>query len=69
MKVFHVNRKEFVEIFMGSGRNIPYEIELNCSRDMAASKSQKLFLQGTARVTRWRLRENNFWQMLRFTAN
>jgi len=52
MKAFHVSMKEFVEIFKGSDRNIPYEIELNCSRDMAASKSQKLFLQGTARVTR-----------------
>ena len=30
--------------------NIPYEIELKCSRNMAVSKSQKLSLQGTARV-------------------
>ena len=59
MKTFHVKRKEFVEIFKGQV-NIPYEIELKCSRDMAASKSQKLSLQGTARVTRGFLRELNF---------
>ena len=35
----------------------------------AVSKSQKLSLQGTARVTRCLVREINFQQMQRFTTN
>ena len=49
-----------MEIFFKGQVDIPYEIELKCCRDMAASKSLKLSLQGTARVTRCFLREINF---------
>ena len=59
MKAFHVNRKQFVEIFKESGK---YSMKLyqNAVATLPLVNSQKLSLQGTARVTRWRLRENNF---------